>query len=44
LAVKFGMHRFLLGLSLTLLHNINNFEETQKEASHPYANIVKKPF
>jgi dsRNA-specific ribonuclease len=45
LAVKFGIHKFLLGLPPSLLHNANKFAENQEEASHLYSNIVKKkPF
>ncbi|EFX79946.1 hypothetical protein DAPPUDRAFT_318955 [Daphnia pulex] len=38
LSVKFGIHKFLLGMPPSLLHNANKFVENQEEASHPYSN------
>jgi hypothetical protein len=44
LTVKFGIHKFLLGLPPSWLHNVNEFAENQEKAAHPYSNMVKKPF
>jgi hypothetical protein len=44
LTVKFGIHKFLLGLPPSWLHNVNEFAENQEKAAHPYSNMVKKTF